>query len=111
MHIAEGVLSLPVLAGCAALSAGCVAMGVRRLDETRMPLAALLVALTRLSLGVRVLGFRAILIAIGMQEIGMLLEWNAVERAPGDYDTRFLEIADSFFHSLGLSLNLTLAPI
>ncbi len=47
----------------------------------------------------------------GMQEIGMLLEWNAVERAPGDYDTRFLEIADSFFHSLGLSLNLTLAPI
>lgn len=42
MHIAEGVLSLPVLAGCAALSAGCVAMGVRRLDETRMPLAALL---------------------------------------------------------------------
>jgi hypothetical protein len=37
-----------------------------------LPLAALLVALTRLSLGVRVLGFRAILIAIGMQEIGVL---------------------------------------
>ncbi|HBO11849.1 MAG TPA: hypothetical protein DD491_03600, partial [Halieaceae bacterium] len=37
-----------------------------------LPLAALLVALTRLSLGVRVLGFRAILIAIGMQEIGIL---------------------------------------
>jgi D-alanine-D-alanine ligase-like ATP-grasp enzyme len=37
-----------------------------------LPLAALLVALTRLSLGVRVLGFRAILIAIGMQEIGAL---------------------------------------
>ena len=42
MHIAEGVLSLPVLASCAALSAGGIALGVRRLDEARMPLAALL---------------------------------------------------------------------
>lgn len=38
----------------------------------QLPLAALLVALTRLSLGIRVLGFRAILIAIGFQEIGIL---------------------------------------
>lgn len=37
-----------------------------------LPLAALLTAVTRLSLGLRVLGFRAILIAIGFQEIGIL---------------------------------------
>jgi D-alanine-D-alanine ligase len=42
------------------------------LHVVQLPLAALLVALTRLSLGIRVLGFRAILIAIGFQEIGML---------------------------------------
>ena len=38
----------------------------------QLPLAALLVAITRLSLGIRVLGFRAILIAIGMREVGIL---------------------------------------
>lgn len=37
-----------------------------------LPLAALLTALTRLTLGIRVLGFRAILIAFGFQEIGLL---------------------------------------
>lgn len=37
-----------------------------------LPLAALLTALTRLTLGIRVLGFRAILIAIGFHEIGPL---------------------------------------
>lgn len=37
-----------------------------------LPLAALLTALTRLTLGIRVLGFRAILIAIGFQEIGLV---------------------------------------
>lgn len=42
------------------------------LHVVQLPLAALLVALTRLSLGIRVLGFRAILIAIGINEIGIL---------------------------------------
>ncbi len=42
------------------------------LHVVQLPLAALLVAVTRLSLGIRVLGFRAILIAIGMREIGIL---------------------------------------
>jgi D-alanine-D-alanine ligase len=37
-----------------------------------LPLSALLIAVTRLTLGIRVLGFRSILIAIGMQEIGIL---------------------------------------
>ncbi|MEE4279173.1 MAG: 7TM domain-containing protein [Halieaceae bacterium] len=42
------------------------------LHVVQLPLAALLVALTRLTLGIRVLGFRAILIAIGMREVGIL---------------------------------------
>jgi len=37
-----------------------------------LPLSALLTALTRLTLGIRVLGFRAILLSIGFQEIGVL---------------------------------------
>jgi hypothetical protein len=37
-----------------------------------LPMAALLTAFTRLTLGLRVLGFRAILIAIGFQEIGFM---------------------------------------
>lgn len=42
MHIAEGVLSLPVLGVCAGLSGLGIAIGLRRLDDSRMPLAALL---------------------------------------------------------------------
>ena len=42
------------------------------LHVVQLPLAALLVALARLTLGIRVLGFRAILIAIGMREVGIL---------------------------------------
>lgn len=38
----------------------------------QLPLAALLIAFVRLTLGIRVLGFRSILIAVGMQEIGPL---------------------------------------
>lgn len=37
-----------------------------------LPVAAFLTAVMRLTLGIRVLGFRAILIAIGFQEIGVL---------------------------------------
>lgn len=42
------------------------------LHVVQLPLAALMVALTRLTLGIRVLGFRALLIAIGMREVGIL---------------------------------------
>lgn len=42
MHIAEGVLSPPLLAACAALSAAGILLGLRQLDDRRMPLAALL---------------------------------------------------------------------
>jgi hypothetical protein len=37
-----------------------------------LPTAALLIALARLTFGLRVLGFRSILIAVGFQEIGIL---------------------------------------
>lgn len=37
-----------------------------------LPIAALLIAVTRLTLGIRVLGFRSILIAIGIQEGGVV---------------------------------------
>lgn len=42
MHLAEGVLSAPLLAASAALAAGGVALGLRRLREEQLPLAALL---------------------------------------------------------------------
>jgi len=42
MHLAEGVLAAPVLAACALLAAGGVAAGLRRLEDHRLPLAALL---------------------------------------------------------------------
>jgi len=42
MHIAEGVLATPLLVGCTVLSAGGLLFGLRRLDDARMPLAALL---------------------------------------------------------------------
>lgn len=42
MHLAEGVLDGPTLAAAALLAAGGVALGLRRLDDRRLPLAALL---------------------------------------------------------------------
>jgi cobalt/nickel transport system permease protein len=42
MHLAEGVLDAPTLIAGAVLAAGGVAVGLRRLPETRLPLAALL---------------------------------------------------------------------
>lgn len=42
MHIAEGVLSAPVWAGGAALAAGGVALGLRKMDPDRVPQVAVL---------------------------------------------------------------------
>ncbi|MFT4101099.1 MAG: cobalt transporter CbiM [Burkholderiaceae bacterium] len=42
MHLAEGVLSVPVLAATSALAAGGLVIGLRRLTEAQLPLAALL---------------------------------------------------------------------
>jgi cobalt/nickel transport system permease protein len=43
-HIPDGVLSLPVLLGGAALAAGGLAIGLRRLDERDIPKTAILAA-------------------------------------------------------------------
>lgn len=45
MHLSEGVLTLPVLAGCWALAAAGTVIGLRRLPDERLPLAAVLGAL------------------------------------------------------------------
>ncbi|MFO0333996.1 MAG: cobalt transporter CbiM [Pseudomonadota bacterium] len=42
MHLAEGVLSLPALAATASLAVAGVAIGLKRLEDSRLPLAALL---------------------------------------------------------------------
>lgn len=42
MHLAEGVLNAPTLLGCGLLAAAGVALGLRRLDDRQLPLAALL---------------------------------------------------------------------
>lgn len=44
MHIVDGVLSAPVLIGGAAVCAGGLALGLRRLQPEQMPLAGLLAA-------------------------------------------------------------------
>lgn len=41
MHIAEGVLSAPVLIGGAAAAAAGIAVGLKRLDESRLMTAGL----------------------------------------------------------------------
>lgn len=42
MHVSEGVLSAPVLAGGAVVAAAGVAVGLRRMDPSRIPAVALL---------------------------------------------------------------------
>lgn len=75
MHLAEGVLNGPTLIGCAALAAGGVALGLRRLDDDRLPLAALLGAVFFVASTVHVpLGVGSVhLILNGLA--GLLLGW------------------------------------
>lgn len=49
--------------------------------------------------------------AIGIQEIGMHMEWWELEIAPGSYDTFFLEVANLVYPTMGISINLTIAPV
>ena len=77
VHICEGVLSAPVLLGGAALSAGGVAIGLRRMDYDRIPQVALLssaffvASLARVPVGPA----SAHLVLTGMT--GVLLGWAA----------------------------------
>lgn len=48
-----------------------------------LPTAALLIATTRLTLGLRLLGFRAILLAVGFQEIGLMPSFVIIAAVTG----------------------------
>jgi len=77
MHLADGVLNLSTLVACAALSAGGIALGLRRLSAQSLPLAALFAAVFF------VVGTVHIPIGVGSVHlvlnglIGVLLGWLA----------------------------------
>lgn len=48
---------------------------------------------------------------MGMQEIGLSLDWADLEPAPQSYDTSLLEIANVYYPAYGVPLTLTLRPI
>jgi len=77
MHLAEGVLDAATLATCALLAAGGVALGLRRLDDRRLPVAALLGAVFFVASAVHVpIGVGAVhLVLNGLA--GLLLGWAA----------------------------------
>jgi cobalt/nickel transport system permease protein len=75
MHISDGVLSSEVLLISSAISAGCVAVGVARLDDEKIPRVALLAAVFFISSLIRIpVGHSsAHLVLIGI--MGMTLGW------------------------------------
>lgn len=77
-HIPDGVLSAPVLIGAAAVSAGLLAVALRRLDEHELPRAAVLAAAFFVSsLAAVPLGPSSVhLLLNGL--MGLLLGWTAV---------------------------------
>jgi cobalt/nickel transport system permease protein len=77
MHLAEGVLTGPTLLASAALAVAGVALGLKRLDDHRLPLAALLGAVFFVASAVHVpVGVGSVhLILNGLA--GLLLGWAA----------------------------------
>lgn len=77
MHLAEGVLNAPTLLTSALLALGGVAIGLKRLDDNRLPLAALLGAVIFVASSVHVpIGVGSVhLILNGVA--GLLLGWAA----------------------------------
>ncbi len=75
MHLAEGVLDAATLAACALLAAGGVSLGLRRLDDRHLPVAALLGAVFFVASAVHVpIGLGSVhLILNGLA--GLLLGW------------------------------------
>lgn len=90
MHISEGILSAPVLLGGAALGAGGVALGLRRMDYEKIPEVAVMTSAFFVATLVRVpvgpgsvhltlngllglllgwMSFPAILVALGLQAV------------------------------------------
>jgi cobalt/nickel transport system permease protein len=77
MHISEGVLAAPVLAGGAALGVAGLALGLKKLDFERLPLAALLSAVFFVASLIHLpLGPASVhLVLNGL--VGLLLGWAA----------------------------------
>jgi len=77
MHLADGVLNLPTLVVSAVVSAGGVALGLRRMTPQTLPLAALFAAVFFLAGTLRVpIGLGSVhLVLNGL--IGLLLGWLA----------------------------------
>ena len=77
MHIAEGVLSVPALSAGAAIAALGIWLGLRRLDESRLILAAVLAATFFLGSLIHVpLGPGSVHLLLGGLA-GLLLGWTA----------------------------------
>ncbi|ALG66731.1 cobalt transporter CbiM [Beggiatoa leptomitoformis] len=77
MHIAEGVLSLPVLVGSSLLAMGGIAIGLRHLEQARIPLAAVLSAVFFIASLIHIpVGVTSVhLVMLGL--CGLLLGWAA----------------------------------
>jgi hypothetical protein len=48
---------------------------------------------------------------VGMEHVGLFLQWSTLETAPGVYDDTLLDIASAYYPSQGLKLDLTLAVV
>lgn len=77
MHISEGILSIPVLLGSTTLAVAGIAIGLRQLDNDRIPMTALLAAVFFLASLVHLpVGVGSVhLVANGL--CGLLLGWIA----------------------------------
>jgi cobalt/nickel transport system permease protein len=77
MHISEGILSAPVLAGGAALAAGGVAAGLRKMDYARIPEVAVLTSAFFVASLVRIpLGPASVHLTLNGL-LGVLLGWTS----------------------------------
>lgn len=53
----------------------------------------------------------ALAVELGMDEVGLSLDWIDLEPAPGQFDGTWLEIANIYYPAWGMPLTLTLRPI
>jgi cobalt/nickel transport system permease protein len=77
MHIADGIISTPILIGSSLLALGGVSVGLKRLEPSKIPLAAMLAAIFFLSGLIHLpIGFGSVhLVMNGL--CGILLGWVA----------------------------------
>ncbi|NDJ77812.1 MAG: hypothetical protein GYB65_16300 [Chloroflexi bacterium] len=48
---------------------------------------------------------------MGMQQVGMSMDWTDIETAPGVYDGSMLEIINIYFPAFGMPVDFTIRPI